>query len=242
MQRADYVNKLETMIEEGITNGKYMVTDDNTLKDLKSFEDFLTRNFKSSLSLNKVKPTSNQPAFLYGTAKTHKFQNYEQITKDNLKLRPIVSTCGTFYYETAKFLASYLLPLTENEYSIKTTTDFAERLSNRTVDDDEVLVSHVFYDRYVDDCFSKMKKNEPDALSERLNRYHLTLFSLSRKTPTIFLILPLVIPTSSIAASSRNRGNYQHIGNLRSLPSGKGIASLAHSTEPNASLPILTRT
>ena len=52
------------------------------------------------------------------------------------------STCGTFYYETAKFLASYLLPLTENEYSIKTTTDFAEHLSNRTVDDDEVLVSY----------------------------------------------------------------------------------------------------
>ena len=54
----------------------------------------------------------------------------------------MVGTCGTFYYETAKFLASYLLPLTENEYSIKTATDFAERLSNRTVDDDEVLVSY----------------------------------------------------------------------------------------------------
>ena len=54
----------------------------------------------------------------------------------------MVGTCGTFYYETAKFLASYLLPLTENEYSIKTVTDFAERLSNRTDDDDEVLVSY----------------------------------------------------------------------------------------------------
>ena len=333
MQRADYVNKLETMIEEGITNEKYMVTEDNTLKDLKSFQDFLTRNFKSSLPLNKVKPTSNQPVFLYGTTKTQKFQNYEQIMKDNLKLRPIVSTCRTFYFETAKFLASYLLPLTENEYSIKTTTDFAERLSNRTVDDDEVLVSydvfslftevpldetidHIiheiytnnklpqlsskllfrrllcnvtkntvfsfngklykqidgcgmgnplspvlanifmakleadvvrpfnppFYDRYVDDCFSKKKKNEPDALFERLNRYHPNIVFTVEETPTIFSILPLVIPTSSIAASSRNRGNYQHIGNLRSLPSGKGIASLAHSTEPNASLPILTRT
>ena len=57
MQRADYVNKLETMIEEGIANGKYVVTEDNTLKDLKSFQDFLTRNFKSSLPLNKIKPT-----------------------------------------------------------------------------------------------------------------------------------------------------------------------------------------
>ena len=142
MQHADYVNKLETMIEEGITNGKYIETDDNTLTDLKSFQNFLTQNFKSSLPLDKIKLTSNQPAFLYGTAKIHKFQNSGQITKDNLKLQLIVSTRGTFYYETAKFLASYLLPLTENEYSIKTTTDFAERLSNRTVDDDEVLVSY----------------------------------------------------------------------------------------------------
>ena len=31
MQRADYVNKLETMIEEGIANGKYVLTEDNTL-------------------------------------------------------------------------------------------------------------------------------------------------------------------------------------------------------------------
>jgi len=54
--------------------------------------------------------------------------------------------------------------------------------------------------------------------------------------------MPLVIPTNSFAASSRNRGNYQHIGNLRFLPNGKGIASLAHSTELNASLPILRRT
>ena len=73
MQRADYINKLETMIEEGIANGKYVATEDNTLKDLKSFQDFLTRNLKSSLPLNKIKPTSNQPTFLYGTAKTHKF-------------------------------------------------------------------------------------------------------------------------------------------------------------------------
>ena len=84
MQRADHVDKLETMIEEGITNGRYVVTEDNTLKDLKPFQDFLTRNFMSSLPLSKIKPTSNQPAFLYGTDKTHKFQNPEQITKDRL--------------------------------------------------------------------------------------------------------------------------------------------------------------
>ena len=50
VQRADYVTKLETMTKEGITNGKYVETDDNTLKDLKSFQNFLTRNFKSVIS------------------------------------------------------------------------------------------------------------------------------------------------------------------------------------------------
>jgi len=70
----------------------------------------------------------------------------------------------------------------------------------------------------------------------------LILFLRSRKTPITFLILPLVKPTNSFAASSRNRGNYQHIGNPRFLPNGKGIASLAHSTELNAFLPILRKT
>ena len=34
------------MIQEGIRNGKYIETEDNTLKDLKSFQDFLNRIFK----------------------------------------------------------------------------------------------------------------------------------------------------------------------------------------------------
>ena len=95
-----------------------------------------------------------------------------------------------------------------------------------------------FYDRYVDDCFSKKKKGKSDALFERVNRYHPNIAFTVEENPMTFSILPLVIPTSSIAASSRNRENYQHIGNLRSPPSGKGIASLAHSIEPNASVPI----
>ena len=41
-----------------------------------------------------------------------------------------------------KFLASYLMPLTENEYNIKNTTDFAARLQNRTLGKDEILVSY----------------------------------------------------------------------------------------------------
>ena len=140
--RVNYVNKLESMMQEGIASGKYVRTNDTNLKDLERFQSFLTRNFKSALPLDKIKPSSNQPAFLYGTAKTHKFQNTAEITKENIKLRTIISTCGTFYYNTAKFLASYLMPLTNNEYSIHSTMDFADHLKTRTLDENEILVSY----------------------------------------------------------------------------------------------------
>ena len=44
-----------------------------------------------------------------------------------------------------------------------------------------------FYDRYVDDCFSKKKKDEPDALFERLNRYHPNIVFTVEENPDHFL-------------------------------------------------------
>ena len=120
-----YIGKLQGMIEQGIAEGKYEVTTDKTLSDLKSFQEFLYRNFHKNsstvLKYNDVRPVSNQPAQLYATAQTHKFDDYNQITLENLKLRPIISTCGTFFYETAKALYKYLAPLAENQHTILKT-------------------------------------------------------------------------------------------------------------------------
>ena len=44
-----------------------------------------------------------------------------------------------------------------------------------------------FYDRYVDDCLSKKKKNEPDALFERLSRYHPNIVFTVEENPDHFL-------------------------------------------------------
>ena len=44
-----------------------------------------------------------------------------------------------------------------------------------------------FYDRYVDDCFCKKKKDEPDALFERLNRYHPNIVFTVKENPDHFL-------------------------------------------------------
>ena len=85
---------------------------------------------------------SNQPARLYATAKTHKFEDHKLITTENLKLRPIISTCGTYFYETAKALAKYLAPLAENNHTIKNTLDFADKLNDQTIEEDEIVVSY----------------------------------------------------------------------------------------------------
>ena len=87
------------MINDGIRDGIYKVTADNTLDDLKTFKSFLYCNFYGKYKhYEKALPKSNQPGQLYGTAKTHKFSIIEDITSENLKFRPIIAQSGTYTY------------------------------------------------------------------------------------------------------------------------------------------------
>ena len=44
-----------------------------------------------------------------------------------------------------------------------------------------------FYDRYVDDYFSKKRKDEPDQLLDRLNNYHPNIKFTVEENPDHFL-------------------------------------------------------
>ena len=73
--------KIEEMINNDMRKGVYFETEDNTLLERKRFQDFLYQNVKNNEHSNKMYPALNQPAQLYGTAKTHlhtvsKFQTY----------------------------------------------------------------------------------------------------------------------------------------------------------------------
>ena len=131
MNKTDYVMKMQSMIDEGITNGVYMKTEDDTLGDLRRFKDFLYRNFRNYKDYQKMLPQSNTPAQLYGTAKTHKFDNIDQVTIQELKFRPIIAQTGTYLYNTAQVISDYLKPLYEgNPFIIHNTQDFADMLKN----------------------------------------------------------------------------------------------------------------
>ena len=49
LNKIDYVNKVNKMIDEGIASGKYVETSDTTQTDLKHLQDFLYRHFKDML-------------------------------------------------------------------------------------------------------------------------------------------------------------------------------------------------
>ena len=72
LNETDYVEKLENMVKEGINKGTNILTQDNTIKDLNNFKQFLKRNFKGYDKLDML-PTSNQPARIYTSAKTQIF-------------------------------------------------------------------------------------------------------------------------------------------------------------------------
>ena len=71
-------------------------------------------------------PSGSAPARIYGTSKMHKFSSSDSFPK----LRPIVSSIGTFNYNLARFLCDLLSPLVPNDYSCKDTFSFVSQIKN----------------------------------------------------------------------------------------------------------------
>ena len=130
LNKSDFFKKVNKIIEEGMEQGKYIENIDTTQSDLKHFQDFLYRHFKRSEHCDQMRPVSNQPARFFATAKTHKFTSLNDITVENLKLRPITDLTGTYTYNTSKVIANYLRPLSKNQYTISDTLKFPELLKS----------------------------------------------------------------------------------------------------------------
>ena len=69
------------------------------------------KNFFNEIEYDKLYPSGSAPARIYGTPKMHKFSSSDSFPK----LRPIVSSIGTFNYNLARFLCDLLSPLVPND-------------------------------------------------------------------------------------------------------------------------------
>ena len=95
-----------------------------------SLQRFL-RNFKQKNLLNKneydkLYPSVSSPARIYATSKMHKLSSNDTFPK----LRPIVSSTGTFNYDLGRFLCDILSPVVPGDYSCKDTFSFVSQINN----------------------------------------------------------------------------------------------------------------
>ena len=82
----------------------------------------------------KLYPTTETPPKFYGLPKIH---------KEGRPLRPIVSSCGSISYPCSRFLSDVLKPLVgQSPHHIKNTAEFADKIKECRVEEDEVQVSH----------------------------------------------------------------------------------------------------
>ena len=84
------------------------------------------KNFFNENEYDKLYPSGSAPAHIYGTPKMHKFSPSDSFPK----LRPLVSSIGTFNYNLACFLCDLLSPLSPNDYSCKGTFSFVPQIKN----------------------------------------------------------------------------------------------------------------
>ena len=84
------------------------------------------KNLFNKFEYDKLYTSGSAPACIYGTPKMHKFPSSDSFPK----LRPIVSSIGTFNYNLARFLCDLLSPLVPNDYSCKDTFSFVSQIKN----------------------------------------------------------------------------------------------------------------
>ena len=84
------------------------------------------KNFFNENVYDKLYPSGSAPARIYDTPKMHKFSSSDSFPK----LRPIVSSIGTFNYNLVRFLCDLLSPLVPNDYSCKDTFSFVSQIKN----------------------------------------------------------------------------------------------------------------
>ena len=78
---------------------------------------------------DKLYPSGSAPARIYGTPKMHRFPSSDSFPK----LRPIVSSIGTFNYNLAHFLCDLCSHLIPNDYSFKDTFTFVSQIKNASL-------------------------------------------------------------------------------------------------------------
>ena len=134
--------------------------------------------------------SGSAPPRIYGAPKTHKFSSSDSFPK----LRPIVSSIGTFNYNLVRFLCDLLSPLVRNDYSCKDTFSFVSQIKNANLSkkflvsyDVTSLFTNIPLQETIDVAINLLFSHNPNLNITRKELKKLFLFATS-KTHFIFNI------------------------------------------------------
>ena len=139
----------KTILEKRITS------DPKLLKDKEIIDNATYKN---------IKPVGSRPGVLYRLGKVHKE------AKNGLPLfRPILSAIGTLTYRLAKYVLTFLTPLTQNEYTVTDSFHFAEQICKQdpnlymAILDVDSLFTNIPLDETIDICIDSLCKDDENS-------------------------------------------------------------------------------
>ena len=113
----------------------------------------------------------------------HKFSSSDSFPK----LRPIVSSIGTFNYNFSRFLCDFLLPLVPNDYSCKDTFSFVSQIKNANLSkkflvsyDVTSLFTNILLQGTIDIAINLIFNHNPNLNITRKELNKLLLFATSK--------------------------------------------------------------
>ena len=125
MDKTEYITKCEALLQDNAVYQHLSKDTSPTIhKELiKILQDYKNNNFTSETEYTQLRPHgSNSPAA--------RFYDLPKIHKDNMPMHPIVSTCDTATYNTAKYINKILQKYCGKTSSfVKDSTDFIKKLN-----------------------------------------------------------------------------------------------------------------
>ena len=160
MERKDYIEKAQQLLQD--PNTYQTIPTDPTTK----LKNRLISKVKKIKLDTRMEDTTYRRMYPTG-AVIPKFYGLPKVHKENIPLRPIVSSIGSVSYGVAKEIARIIKPLVgSTEHHVNNSKEFIEEMKKMKLEEGECITSY-------DVSVRKEKKQQPTTTNKPIRRSHI---------------------------------------------------------------------